>query len=288
MKRFIVILVLVVNLTLACSLMPQAIDAVEEVIPIVENVIQELVTEEAVPSVVVPTDTSNQVESEPIPGNLSEGLVAHFSFNGEVFEDQSGLLSEGTYLTSTEDRFNTPGGALAFNGVDSFIEVQDSDLLDLAGDFTIAFFIKGNPESDHEWLIITKHQAGICQPEETSWMIRYQKDMGLRFVNYDTSADCGKVILANPYVDLLDGQWYFVAFVNSTADGLMHLYINGIHIMSVSNAELNIGNNDIPLIIGNQYQGIPEHALDAVLDDLYIYGRALDYEQILTLSQIGK
>ncbi len=117
MKRFIVILVLVVNLTLACSLMPQAIDAVEEVIPIVENVIQELVTEEAVPSVVVPTDTSNQVESEPIPGNLSEGLVAHFSFNGEVFEDQSGLLSEGTYLTSTEDRFNTPGGALAFNGV---------------------------------------------------------------------------------------------------------------------------------------------------------------------------
>ncbi len=23
------------------------------------------------------------------------------------------------------------------------------------------------------------------------------KDMGLRFVNYDTSADCGKVILAN-------------------------------------------------------------------------------------------
>ena len=42
------------------------------------------------------------------------------------------------------------------------------------------------------------------------------------------------------------------------------------------------------LIIGNQYQGTPEHALDAVLDDLYIYGRVLDYEQILTLSQIGK
>ena len=79
-------------------------------------------------------------------------------------------------------------------------------------------------------------------------MIRYQKDLGLRFVNYDTSADCGKVILANPYVDLLDGQWYFVAFVNSEADGLMHLYVNGIHIMSVSNAELNIGNNEIPLM----------------------------------------
>ncbi len=35
----------------------------------------------------------------------------------------------------------------------------------------------------------------------------------------------------------------------------MHLYINGIHIMSVSNAELNIGNNDIPLIIGTSTKG---------------------------------
>jgi len=107
MKRIIVILALIVNLTLACSLTPQAIDAVEEVIPIVENVIQELVTEEAAPSVVIPTDTSNQVESEPIPGNLSEGLVAHFSFHGEVFEDQSGLLRR-------RDLFNFDRGSFQY------------------------------------------------------------------------------------------------------------------------------------------------------------------------------
>ena len=289
MKRNFIIIILFANLTLACSLTTKVVDTVEGVIPFVERVIQKFSPDEtAAPPVVVSPDNLNQVEMEALTGDLYDGLVAHFPFDGEVYEDQSGLLSEGINLTSTADRFNNPNSALTFNGVNSFIEVQDSNLLDLTGDFTIAFFIKGNPETDHEWLIISKHQAGVCQPVNTSWMIRYDKEVGLRFVNYDTSVECGKVILANPYVDLLDGQWYHVAFVNSEADGFLNLYINGINIMNVSNADLNIRNNDIPLIIGNQYQGTPQHALDATLDDLYIYNRALDYEQILALSQIGK
>ena len=272
MKKAFIIVALLVSLSLACSFSSIVSEITGGDAPAGEvDVREQEVVEE-----IVPTD-------EPIQVDLSSGLAAQFQLNGNGVDVYGDLVSQALNTDAAADRFGDPNGALRFNGVDSFIEVQDNDLLDLTGDFTIAFFIEGNPESDHEWLIMTKHQAGVCQPADTSWMIRFQEEMGLRFVNYDTSVDCGKVILAAPDVNLLDGQWHHVAFVNSETDQEMRLFFDGVLVVRTDNTELNIANNSIPLMIGNQFEGVPQHALDAVLDDLYIFQIALDANQVAAL-----
>ncbi len=108
--------------------------------------------------------------------------------------------------------------------------------------------------------------------------------MGLRFVNYDPSVDCGKVILAGPDVNLLDDRWHHVAWVFDRTVNTMRLYVDGALVSEAVGTDLNIVNNDLPLILGNQYQGVPQHALDASLDDVRIYHVALDPIQIQALA----
>jgi hypothetical protein len=211
-------------------------------------------------------------------------LMAHYPLDGTADDVAgSGLHGQAQNNEATSDRLGMDGGALRFNGVDSLVTIPDNDLLDLTGDFSISFFIKGNSASDHEWLIINKHQAGVCQPAATSWMLRYSQDFGLRLVNYDTSVDCGKTILSAPNVDLLDDEWHLVVIVHDTETNAIALYVDGLLVEEADASRLSIQDNDVPLVIGNQTNGVPQHTLDAAIDDLRIYHRAIEEDVIQAL-----
>lgn len=286
MKRPALILLTLAGLSLACGLFPGRSTPPPAVVETAETPPETNPAPTHTPQT-GPTPTPEVIIESflPVP---EEGLVLHFPFNGNLEETVQGLTATTTNTTSAVGRFGYSDGAIAFNGVDSLILLPDADFLDLTGSFTIAFFIQGRADSDHEWLILTKHEAGGCQPENTSWMIRYQADMGLRFVNYDTSADCGRIILAAPEVNLLDDQWHHVAWVHDAAENTLRLYVDGVQAAEAHNIQLNIQNNSLPLVIGNQYQGGPQHAFDGALDDLYIYHTALRVDQISLLTAAGR
>ncbi len=281
MKRLTLILTTLACLALACSISPIKTESP----PIDEPTLPPLApTDTPVPAAPTPTDEIIIESFLPPP---DEGKILHFRFNGNLDDEAQNVTPQFTNITYDVGRFDLGDGAVRFNGVDSLILLPDADDLDLTGSFTIAFFIQGNAQSDHEWLIMTKHQAGVCQPPDTAWMIRYQPEMGLRFVNYDESVDCGKVILAAPDVNLLDDRWHHVAFVYGQAANSMRLYFDLVVVAEVFDTALHIQNNDIPLIIGNQYQGSPQYALDAALDDLFIYNVAATESDISLIHEAG-
>lgn len=271
MKRFALILLALTALSLACRFTAAPLPTEEVQAPPPEEAGAEDFGHGPTPTLTALVETP-----PPVP---TEGLALHLPLDGSAGES-----AQASNTASTSDRFGGADGALDFNGVDSRLTLTDADALDLTGAFTIAFFIQGDSQSDHEWLIMTKHQAGVCQPEDTSWMIRYQAEMGLRFVNYDTSVECGKVILAAPEVNLLDDQWHHIAWVYDPAFKALRLYVDGALEAEALEVELNIQNNSIPLIIGNQYEGVPQHALDAAVDDVYIYQIDLTPEQVSILA----
>lgn len=218
--------------------------------------------------------------------DLDLGLVAHYPLDGTADDVAgSGLHGQAQNTDVTSDRLGQDGGALHFNGVDSLVTIPDDDLLDLTGDFSISFFIRGNSVSDHEWLILTKHLAGVCQPADTSWMLRYSQDYGLRLVNYDTTVDCGKTILAAPDVDLLDDMWHHVVIVYDAGTTRIELYLDASLVVDVDASTLNILNSDAPLVIGNQTNGVPQHTLDAAFDDLRIYDWAIGEDVVNALYE---
>ena len=64
------------------------------------------------------------------PWNFTEGLVAHYTFDGNGIDD-SGNDNDGVLhgVTSTTDRHGKVDGAYHFDGASSYIEVADSDSL---------------------------------------------------------------------------------------------------------------------------------------------------------------
>ena len=286
MKRFIFILIVLVCLTMACSFSIGG-DTTGESDAVIEEVTQPGNGDQggAVEDAMQGDAAAGEDE---IYVDLETGRIVLIPLDGSAFDNQGGLAGECINTTPVPDRFNRANGAISFNGLDSYVSFEDNDIFDLTGDFTIGFFIKGNSTTEHEWLIMTKHQTGVCQPDDTSWMIRYEEAYGLRFMNYDTTVDCGKVILAAPDVDLLDDQWHHIAMVYDKAALEMKLYVDGIFVINAFDTKLNISNNSIPLLIGNQYQGVPQHALDAALDEIVFYDVALDAQQVDALANQGE
>jgi hypothetical protein len=71
---------------------------------------------------------SNEPES-PIPSN---GLVAHYTFNGGNADDKSGNNNHGTISMAsfTSDRFGEENESVLFNSEDDFIKVTNPSFLD--------------------------------------------------------------------------------------------------------------------------------------------------------------
>ena len=74
----------------------------------------------------------------------TNGLVGWWPFNGNA-NDESGNGNNGTVngATLTTDRFGNSNGAFSFNGVNSYISVQDSNTLH-QNVFTISSWVNGD------------------------------------------------------------------------------------------------------------------------------------------------
>ena len=101
---------------------------------------------------------------------LTNGLVAYYPLNGDA-SDHSGYGNDGTCINvaAVADRFGIPGGAVSFNGIDSYAEIPQSPQfawLEQTNEVTISawfaysvsaltglYICKYNPSDDGKWEI---------------------------------------------------------------------------------------------------------------------------------------
>jgi len=104
----------------------------------------------------------------PLPlafADISDGLVAHYRFDGNAL-DASGYGNHGvvTGAVLAVDRKGAADSCYQFDGLDDFIEVDDSPSLDLGGPtgFSFSVWIKPDtllecPETDRGAVILAKY-----------------------------------------------------------------------------------------------------------------------------------
>ena len=91
--------------------------------------------------------------------------------------------------------------------------------------------------------------------------------------------------LSNQYVIssetiLKENTWYYIV---GTWDGTEHkIYINGL-LENFSSPHVEIGNYDSDLYIGSYGGDILRYAINAVIDDIRIYNRALSDAEVFAL-----
>ena len=218
---------------------------------------------------------------------LQQGLISHFPFNGNA-NDVSINANNGSVsgATLTSDRFGLVNRAYQFDGIDDFISVPSSGPLNqLQGDFTVSFW--ATSEFSNLYNILSK---GISLDSSNSlsmyrgnFFVTFASNVAGIFQNgYYTQLNPNSVSSFWPFSDI--SNWNH--FVVIKRQGVINIYINGENISINSNGEdfyPSTSNDNYPLIIGKGvFTGYFFHK--GKIDDIYIYNRALTYEEIYYLS----
>lgn len=202
-----------------------------------------------------------------------KGQVAHYLFNADA-KDISGNNNHG-YITGgvfpTKDRFNNDCGAMKFNGSDGYIHVPHSISLSMPQNaYTIALWFKaldGSEYSDLQWMTICC-KSNIREENLNSPQFRLQSTRYTVSMNTDFTEKFDHQIEFN--------KWYHYVV---TYDGsYCRVYLDNKEIVNWS-YKTRFYPNKLAMEIGRDLPGQIEYFC-GVMDDLYIYDRALSPREI--------
>ncbi|OQB39778.1 MAG: hypothetical protein BWY09_00968 [Candidatus Hydrogenedentes bacterium ADurb.Bin179] len=199
------------------------------------------------------------------------GLAVWYPLDGNA-EDASGNGNNGTIhgAVSTADRSGKANGAMRFDGLESFIEVPNSDSLNISGDtsLTIAAWVRTetNPPLSTKALV-------------WKWGRRMEEDDQFVFGLSDGGAFFGLSDLPSRITSgpLPLKTWFSVAGVYNAANGSIRLYINR-ELEATKRLSSEIRNTDEPVLIGKGEMAHQFFAGD--LDEIRIYNKALSRSDI--------
>jgi len=211
--------------------------------------------------------------------DLNDGLTAYYPFNANA-NDESGNGNHGTVNGPilTADRLGRAASAYSFDGVNDYISIYDSNLIDFDynDDFTVALEIKvasiQPDQSNSDNSIIEKWSGGTPY----SYVIRYINQTGQIYVARHSRPD-SYMIVSKKTVN--DNQFHHVAFKK---EGLnLYLFIDGIQDGTTIDESITTKNKS-PLFLGKRGNNI--NYFKGVIDELRLYNRALSTSEIKELS----
>lgn len=210
--------------------------------------------------------------------DLNDGLVAYYPFDGNA-NDESSNRHDGTVNgpTLTEDRFGNANSAYSFDGVNDFIEIANSDTLEIGyHDYTIAAWIKTVPNNNGR--IFSKGSSGCV----TGYMMRMGGTQGSKLY-LENAKDGTCEIVATGNVTINDNAWHFVVGVVDRDIGAKIYVDSNLDVQVNHDTSMHdLSNNNNPMIgfndVGDYYE-----PFNGVIDDVRIYNRALSEEEIQTL-----
>lgn len=167
------------------------------------------------------------------------------------------------------------GAAMAFDGVDDYVEVPDNSVEDVgAGDFSLTAWVKTTSIEPYQIILDSRDESSLVGYE----LLLYSGQLMLQlntadkgFYNFHTSAS----------PRLTDGQWHFVAATvdRDNASGGT-LYVDGVAIFTFdpTRREGDLSNND-PLWIG-RLKDWDQFPFEGAIDDVRIYLEALPASEV--------
>ena len=209
---------------------------------------------------------------------ITDGLVSYWTFEGNA-KDIWGN-NHGTFEGNPQVVDGKVGKALKFDGRNDFIKVPDSDSLDITDEITVEAWVKPDKASGYgtSFRTIVAKDKHASQPYGFYWD---NQNAELEFVVNDASdrltVPCG--------YDEWVGTWVHLA---ATYDGeAIKIYMDGEVIGSRQyGGELVV--DDASLCIGWDCDAKSDRYFPCTIDELRIYNRALDEDEIKHNLGAGK
>jgi len=227
------------------------------------------------------------VINAPLTNKLTDGLVGHWTFNGQDMDwasttaealDRSGNSNNGnvTNFDQTSVARGISGQALEFDGSDDEIQISDDDNLHLyGGDFTISLWFKADSWT-HTGLIGKSNDDSTATMD---WMF-IKNGENFDFAIGEWYADYPLQI----HESLLPADaWTHLVITKSGND--YELFLNSVSKDTGSSAQAWTESDDI--VIGNYAVGATDGFFDGTIDEVRIYNRALSADEIGELYRAG-
>ena len=206
----------------------------------------------------------------------AQNLVAYYPFNGNANDESGNENQETVYgATLTTDRFGNLESAYEFDGIDDFIQVTNSNSLDITGnELSINMWLyNDNPDTSNLWKGISKGGYDIGNGYELIYTNDPSNSGGKLALNIGGGGY--NVSSFNTY----SNQW--IMLTGTFNNGVVKIYINGIEQFIGLQGTINLVSSTSDLFIGqrnpaNNYDGF----VKGKIDDLKIYNKALTQEEI--------
>jgi len=197
--------------------------------------------------------------------------------DGDIAEDISGNKNHGTIQGAKWAKGKTKS-ALSFNGLSDRVVVPDSNSLDLQEAWTITAWIFPNKTEANYGHILGKRNDGL---NEANYAFRIN-NVGTAWEAYFKRAGAWQGVWGQGSVK--KGEW---SYMTATYDGkgIMTLYENGV--------QIGTGNIGAPPPAGQAevhiagWQNNTSELLDGLLDEVVLFGAALQVEDIMELMDNG-
>jgi len=191
--------------------------------------------------------------------------------SGTTANDSSGNENHGTFNGDPQWVNGKFGKALKFDGSSDYLDVPDSDSLDINGDqLSIVAWINGESWS------LAKHIVRKIADEAASpiYVFRVQPDQ-MRAI---LSTSAGNTTIQGATV-LPTNEWIHVALAYD--GGEARIYVNGeLDVSSNVSGEITQSNNELRIGLGD-----PAGYFHGTIDDVRIYNKALTQEGIQAIMQ---
>lgn len=204
-------------------------------------------------------------------------IVGYWSFNengGYKAYDRSANGNDGTLVNAGWTR-GISGSALELNGTSSFVNIPDSDALDITGDYTIVTWVN---------LSSMPFVAPIVTKGSTKHNFAYYLAVGTLYdhkINVQHHPAHNGNFRTYSNWPLKIGVWYQVAAVRE--DDKLSIYLDGALNSVRYGTEEPLRVNDLSLYVGSHYEH--EYLFHGAIDELCILDRALTAAEVAYLYQ---
>lgn len=208
--------------------------------------------------------------------NLSQGLIAHFPFNGNA-NDISGNALNGVISNAilTADKDGTANSAYYFNGANSYITLPFSNLYNLnpQDSFSISVWIL--PDLANPW----PAQSLVVKAP-------YNPDFNLSSWNYGSYMLNYKAMSGYAYNHVLNGTstlsndpcWYNI--ITTYKNGIWKLYVNGaLESSDLSQTKFILKDGTSKIVIGRKGESSGDY-YKGKMDEVRLYNRVLNFDEV--------
>ena len=214
---------------------------------------------------------------------FSQNSIAFYRFNNNLF-DYSGKSNHGVgfgdYSFGT-DRFGNSCSALELNGLNAFVEVANSQLLNaVTQKFSVTCWFKVNSSASNNsrWLtIVCKGDQHIETPDNPQFRLQTFQGLNQSTISINTDFTKNDFDFRNHTIDF--DKWYFYCLVYDGS--FVKVYLNDKMVFSYPYSKA-LAANSSSLFIGKDVPGSTEF-FNGSIDDLRIFDFALNEGQVLSL-----